>query len=403
MTTKRKTSDRDLIADDNGNDVDDPSSSGGSDSSNNHEGCDSSLEEDGDNAAAPRYVYNYTPSKEQLLHQKSLKTHQHHVQTITAAASQVFHVINKYGDGGGSAHRGGNSNNCSITESSSSAGNKKGDTAESTSFDNGSWGDVLTANCNSPWKDIIENNDDSVMNKALDEIVAARNGMMQAWNDCYYYCNSDQSNNHNYYGGTKQQQHKKLEWWEPILLRSDDDDDDKNVQNDLQQQRQFHQVYMEYATNAFSEELEALRKGQLERMCTATTTTNNSHGNNNEMGMVPDLDPTQHSFVVSKHLGNTPNNNNDDGNDEANDVAAADIDVRVLSDMLSSGSHTLSMVERNMLLRARLRGVNASSSTIVSTRDRKKGEDGGELLFTGLSLHDRRRRELGLLLNLTDD
>ena len=118
---------------------------GGSSSSNEDDdspssGSNSSSEEDSNDDDTPNYIYNYTPSKDQLLHQKSLNAQQiKEVETITEAASQLFHVIKKYGG-----------------ESSSSS----------------KWDDVLTAE-DSPWKDNVD--------EALDEIVDARSNMIQAW------------------------------------------------------------------------------------------------------------------------------------------------------------------------------------------------------------------------------
>lgn len=346
---------------------DDDNSSSSNEDNNDDPSNNSSDEDDADNGDTPRYIYNYTPSRQQLLQHKSLNSQQmkNDVEAINDAATQLFHVIKKYG---------GNS----TTSPSSSSG----------------WDEILTAK-NSPWKD-----DDNV-DTALDEIVAARNNMVQAW-DRFHNDSSvvDRDGKRTMNNDGEQ---SKMEWWEPILrskqkLHDNGDDDNNNIKcsqanddnddNNVDEQ-QFHQVYMEYATNAFATELEALRKGQLEQMCTNSKkktnggSTNNSGKATSSQPMELDLDPTQHSFVVasSKRSGN--DDDIDDGAKAA--AAAAEIDVQVLSDMLSSGSHTLSIVERNMLLRARQRGNSSSGGAVVLSTSE------------GLSLHERRRQELGLL------
>eukprot|EP00986_Skeletonema_menzelii_P019570 scaffold28473_cov171-Skeletonema_menzelii.AAC.3 len=308
----------------------------------------SSDEEDSNDGDTPNYIYNYTPSKEQLLQQKSLNTQQiEDVKTITEAASQLFHVIKKYG----------------------------GKTSSSSSPMSSKWDEILTAK-NSPWKNNVD--------AALDEIVDARSSMVQAWDN--FHNDSQQTKN---YDGDQ----PKMEWWEPILRSkkisncNDADNEQCDQTNDDDEnnfdEQQFHHVYMEYATNAFAIELEALRRGKLEQMCSTSKKKNKSSQTSSEKstsseGMELDLDPTQHSFIVAskKRSGN-----NDNGDDEEK-AAAAEIDVQVLSDMLFSGSNSMSTLERNMLLKARQRG--SSSSAEVTASD-------------GLSLHQRRRQELGLL------
>lgn len=322
---------------------------GGSSSSNKDDdspssGSNNRNEEDSNDDDTPNYIYNYTPSKDQLLHQKSLNAQQiKEVETITEAASQLFHVIKKYGG------------------------------TSTTSSDN--WDEVLTAE-NSPWKDNVD--------EALDEIVDARNNMIQAW-DKFHNENQQTKND----DGDK----PKMEWWEPILdskkrsNRDDADDETRNQTNDDDDnnldEEQFHQVYMEYATNAFAIELEALRRGKLEQMCSTSkkkknTQTNSDKSTTSLQAMELDLDPTQHSFIVdSKQRSGKID-------DDEEMAAAAEIDVQVLSDMLFSGSNSMSTVERNMLLKARQRGSSSSSAEVTTSDD-------------GLSLHQRRRQELGLL------
>ncbi len=360
----------------------------------------SSAADEEEASSSPRYIYNYIPSREQLLNQKSLTQQQsRRLQSVNSAVSRVFHVINRYGG-------------CSENITS--------------------WDQLLTSP-NSPWTEYYTNNDDNsgmMIDTALDEIVSARNDMVRAWEDYFNSCSSscDDGDEDDTEGKNrnKQSAKKKEEWWEPVLRSSkrrlnggSDNDDaivttttnhnnsnsnqtnyDDNDQdyNNVQQQQQFHQVYMEYATNAFSTELEALRNGQLERICASSSTTkknkkgggsannNNNSSSNNEKGMEVDLDPTQHSFVVAT---NSAKHNNDNSDDTARaKAAAAEIDVQVLSEMLSSGLYTLNNLEKNMLLRARQRGGDDDDDISGS------GRIGGKV---GLSLHDQRRQELGLL------
>lgn len=333
-------------------DDDSPPSASGSNSSDD--------DEESNHDDTPHYIYNYIPSKHQLLQKKSLTTKQSKdVETIHEAASQLFHVINKYGG------------NISLSSK---------------------WEDILTAT-NSPWKNNVD--------AALDEIVAARTGMVQAWDE--FHTDSDNVDNDNQ---QTMDGDNNDEWWEPILpsktkllLNRQDNDEKWNQTNNTdnksdvdEQQQQFHHVYMEYATNAFATELEALRRGTLEQQTSTFKKKKKKKGNSNDKSstlqqMELDLDPTQHSFVVasSKRSGN----NVHDNDDEAKAAAAAEVDVQVLSDMLSSGSHTLSAVEKHMLLKARQRGSSSSAEAAVLVRAKSDGD--------GLSLHERRRQELGLL------
>eukprot|EP00956_Cyclotella_meneghiniana_P036216 scaffold122836_cov56-Cyclotella_meneghiniana.AAC.5 len=60
-----------------------------------------------------------------------------------------------------------------------------------------------------------------------------------------------------------------------------------------------------------------------------------------------ELDPTQHSFVVSKKQNSTTDNINS---------MSEEVDVHVLAGMMQSGGRLFSNVEKKMLLRARQRG-----------------------------------------------
>ena len=323
------------------------------DSSTNDLEVASNSSDDDANDTSPNYIYDYTPSKQQLLLQhKSLNIQQmKHVETINEAASQLFHVLHKYG----------------------------GDTSSS------GWEDMLSAE-NSPWKD---NFDD-----ALEEIVAARENMIQAWDAFHNDDVDDRIDGKRTENNDADGEQSKMKWWEPILRPNKElghnNDTTKagsncNLTNDNGNDgddQQFNPVYLEYAANAFATELEALRKGTLEQICTKVKNKKKGAGGKESTSqpMELDLDPTQHSFVVAS--SERAGSNNDDGGAKAAAAAAAEIDVQVLSDMLSSGSHSLSNVERNMLLKARQRGNKGGTAASMSD---------------GLSLHERRRQELGLL------
>ncbi len=66
--------------------------------------------------------------------------------------------------------------------------------------------------------------------------------------------------------------------------------------------------------------------------------------------------------------------------------AVQEIDIRVLSDMLYSGSNILTTSEKRMLLQARQRAL--LKDTVVMEDDTTDD--------AGLTLHERRKREIGL-------
>ena len=142
------------------------------------------------------------------------------------------------------------------------------------------------------------------------------------------------------------------------------------------EQDRFQAVHMEWATTAFAEELEALRTGQLE-----TLTSKRKQKKCAAINVEPEdssalaLDPTQYSFVLASK-----------GEKGGGAAAAEEIEVQVLADMLQSGSQFLSSAEKKMLLGARQRAVASSASgDVVEERN-------------GISLHDRRKRELGFVV-----
>mmetsp|Transcript_15638 Transcript_15638/g.33012 ORF Transcript_15638/g.33012 Transcript_15638/m.33012 type:complete len:393 (+) Transcript_15638:133-1311(+) len=192
---------------------------------------------------------------------------------------------------------------------------------------------------------------------------------------------------------------QKVEWWEPILTNSSSTNNESgegsqnitsanNEDDELltgEDQEQFQAVHMEWATTAFAEELELLRKGQLDTLASNKRKQNkNASGRRGaEQQRDPssgvELDPTQYSFVVSS---NDKNKAGDNANENAA-VTMEDIDLQILADMLQSGSNFLSNTEKKMLLGARQRAM--TSMDVVDKGD-------------GFSLHERRKRELGFVV-----
>ena len=138
---------------------------------------------------------------------------------------------------------------------------------------------------------------------------------------------------------------KDTKWWEPYLSQDTKSNDSIKYSDPIEQEdaltpeeeQQFEQVHMEWATNAFAEELEALRNGTLEQ----------KFGSKKMKVNDLELDPTEHSFVVAKKYSSTTDNS---------DSMREEVDVQVLASMLQSGGRLFSNVEKKMLLRARQRG-----------------------------------------------
>jgi hypothetical protein len=224
---------------------------------------------------------------------------------------------------------------------------------------------------------------------------------------------------------------KKQEWWQSILstdptqqnnrnelssesIRWNDGDDAATKLPPVDEQplteeekHQFDDVYMEFVTNAFEEELDALRKGQLEEFTAARikmkstkpsiTTGRNLSCSSSDASMgdkestsAVELDPTQYSFVVASSANRDGIKKGVDTEAEraaaeaARLVAVQEIDIRVLSDMLYSGSNVLTTSEKRMLLQARQRALS------------KKAVMDDDADDADITLHERRKREIGL-------
>ena len=235
---------------------------------------------------------------------------------------------------------------------------------------------------------------------AMMEIVNAREGMIKAWDN-------DQVNNDRV--GIKRQKEEQNndddnKWWKSII---DDDDSMEGTTNGRrstvenmntysgedfnkekeeealteEEQRQFDTVHMEWATNAFAEELEALRSGQPTTKQRQQQKSLNAKSRKEEQNELrTELDPTQYSFVVAKPMENEKDDTNN------NNVEESNIDVQILADMMQSGSNVLSTTEKKMLLNARNRAL---------LRRREEGCTDDDV--NKLTLHERRKRELGFL------
>lgn len=173
---------------------------------------------------------------------------------------------------------------------------------------------------------------------------------------------------------------KEVEWWEPILskdAKSATRDSEKpsprqGVQLSAEEQEQFERIHMEWATNAFAEELEALRNGTLEQQFGVKK---------KKMDSVEDLlDQNELSFVVSKQKKSSNTTNSNNGQSEE------DIDVQVLADMIRSGGNLFSDVEKRMLLRAKQHG-DSEQQPSSSDVDRRNS----------MPMHELRRRKLGFI------
>jgi hypothetical protein len=362
------------------NDGSEPSDGADTDDTN------SRMNDESDNATPSlEYNYQYVPTPQ------SFSTEQlERIAVIEAAAANVHAVLVKYG------------NSSSLPPSLDPKDTITGKYKHGWEIDP-----------NSPWADTPS---------AIDEIVSAGERLVRAWSrdDAE---NIDMTPKDD--GASMKVSQKKQEWWESILstdptqnisnasssesIRRNGDDAATNVQQPFteEEQHQFHNVYMEFVTNAFEEELDALRKGQLEELTSArskqmkstkpSTTSSNSNSSGgaameqNESTLSMELDPTQYSFVVA---GRANRDENRKGLDTEADVVAADvarmaaaqeIDIRVLSDMLYSGSTVLTISEKRMLLQARQRALLKETVMDVDTD-----------ASTGLTLHERRKREIGL-------
>ena len=210
-------------------------------------------------------------------------------------------------------------------------------------------------NCNKKgegWK-IESNNPWSNTTQAMKEIINAREAIIKAWAE-----DDDEIPIHS---ETKKGGNNSNEW----SRYNEEMEGDKSLTQE--EQSKFKAVHMEWATNAFAEELELLRKGQLGTLAAARMKQrfNSAKSRKEEVATTVELDPTQYSFVIAPTKSNSATNT---AGEESN------VDVQVLADMMKSVSDVLTNMEKRMLLRS----------------DTQRYDD------TMISLHERRKRELGL-------
>jgi len=267
--------------------------------------CNSSIDQDDSSSISdhPNYIYEHSDFD----NIKPINTTR--IEQIESAMMEVHHVIDKYG-------------------------NPSLPSLNPNDMDTKKW----KIDDDSPWADVP---------KAIKEIVSARESMIRA-------LDKDST--------AKESDVDSVEWWEPYLK-----DKTSNSRNDgvsprhealsPEEQKQFEQVHMEWATDAFAEELEALRNGTFEQ----------KFGTKKKREEL-ELDPTQHSFVVAKQKSSNEN------------PMSEDVHVQVLADMIRSGGNVFSEVEKKMLVRARQRGD-------VNSQECDRG--------ISLPIHELRRRKLG--------
>ena len=278
-----------------------------------------SLEDDDDSSSPsniPGYNYQYTSETDA---QKTDHINTERVKRIESAMKNVWNIINKYG-------------------------NSKLPSLDPKEVDVNCW----KIDDDSPWSDVPA---------ALKEIASVRNEMHKVL----------EIDNHT--GSNTSDSKKSSDWWAPYLNKTEYEDKTMKYTNSSrsrddtfteEEQMQFEQVHMEWATNAFAEELEALRNGTLEQ----------KFGTKKKSVEALDLNQSELSFVVAKQKST-----NDDK------VVKEVVDVQVLAVMLRSGGNVFSDIEKRMLLRARQRGG------IETNHD-------SEVLPT---IHEIRRRNLGYL------
>lgn len=190
--------------------------------------------------------YNYECASDDDLRNSS-RIDTKRIDTIEGAMTNVWNVINKYG----------NASLPPLDPNDADANNWKIDD-------------------DSPWFDVPA---------AMNEIVTARQEMYLALKDIT---------------GEDSGENPDMKWWEPYISRGTDTNtsyaNNINHENPNQEalsseeQKQFEQVHMEWATNAFAEELEALQNDTLEQ----------KFGIKKKRVEALGLDPTEHSFVVAQ-------------------------------------------------------------------------------------------------------
>jgi len=287
-----------------------------------------------------QYNYEYIPDKHTVSNDDKQRER---IQKIEAAAINIQRVIQKYGETSLPSINPDNINNKS----------------------KGSW----EVDNSSPWAD---------PSLAIKEIIGAREELCKAW---------DRDDNDDGERGSGEltdgiNTHQTEEWWKSVLHTGDNSSKDidshrTHINNKdgeppltTEEEQQFQEIYMEWATNAYSVELNALREGELGTLTSTKRKQKSagSAGSKNDKNTV-ELDPTQYSFIVENKRRDTKKE-------------VEQVDVKVLGDMMSSGSYALSNLEKRMLLQARQHAIERIADNSTDTD-------------AGISLHERRKHELG--------
>jgi hypothetical protein len=286
-----------------------------------------------DKPSSDKYDYEY--SDDDLKNNKFTTEELKRIQKVEKATNNVWEVISKYG-------------------------NAPLPSLDPNDISNVGW----KIDKDSVWSDV---------RTAMKEIAAASEDMKNAWED------NDDADDSRKDSLDSSYDQSNDDWWKPILSsdgNSSSSSYDRKGETHTEsaplskeEQTQFEQFHMEWATNAFAEELEALRNGQLENQCNKNS-AKNKRGENDREDDFLDLNPNEHSFVVAKR--NKPS-----------EVTREDVDVQILAEMIRSGGTLLSDDEKRMLLRARQRGEKHPNR---KESDKKTA-----------TIHDIRRRELGFL------
>jgi len=300
-----------------------------------------------------QYNYEYIPADKHTVSNDAKQRERIH--KIEDAATNIQRVIQKYGD------------EASLPSiNPDDIDNKKG-----------SW-DIDKS---SPWAD---------PSLAIKEIISARDELCNAW-DRDDVDDGGRGSGELMDGINAQQpEEEKDKWWKSVLHTENSNNkeiDSRRSQinyhrdgaqplTEKEEEKQLKEIYMEWATNAYSEELNALREGELGTLTSAKRKQKSagSAGSKNDKSAAPavELDPTQYSFIVES-------NKRREVKKEVEQV-----DVKVLGDMMASGSYALSNTEKRMLLQARQRAIERMSDNNNTDTD-----------TNGISLHERKKLELG--------
>ena len=338
-------------------------------SMNDNDDDDDDDDDDADDTRPPGYVYEYdtsTPIASDGRRGQATK--------VEDAAKEVYDVLRKYGGGGEGRGEGlGGGGECPIPLLPSSL--------DPNDFAGTSW----SIHPSSPWHDITN---------AFDEILSAGENLARAWNDVVV---DDDG------GGASSTEERSS------IVRDENGDLDDGGSNIMteEEEREYRMVYAEWSTNAFGDELDMLRRGM--GVVGVDRGPSSSGGEEATTDVVDgSLDPTRFSLVSSTASRDGKGGRGGRGTQSSTSSTTTNptttpreiIDVRVLSDMLISGSDVLSTDEKRMLLCARRRGgkeTTRRTTTKIAIRHDDDECVGPATTTRGLTLHERRKREIGFM------